>query len=105
MSRGRLWQALYFLQRIRTRTLSLVSERHGLDSDDFVHVDELPVDETRPMESALVASLSPDDLVPAIERASRVFLDELRRHDPALADRLDAPFSTLLEATQAAQNG
>lgn len=106
VSRGRPWQTLYFLQRIRTRTLSLASERHGSDADDFAHVDDLPREETRPMESALVGSLGRDVLVQAIERATRAFLDELRRHDRSLADRLDTPFSSLLEAiAQAARDG
>jgi predicted nucleotidyltransferase len=105
VSRGRPWQALYFLPRVRTRTLSLASERHGFDADDFAHVDELPAGETRPLESALVGALGRDALVQAIERATRAFLVELRRHDRGLADRLNTPFASLLEATQAARAG
>ena len=32
-NRGRGWQSLFYLQRIRTRTLALASERHGWDAD------------------------------------------------------------------------
>jgi predicted nucleotidyltransferase len=45
-NRERRWQSLYFLQRVRNRTLSLASERHGFDADDFVRVDDLPDAET-----------------------------------------------------------
>jgi nucleotidyltransferase-like protein len=100
-NRGRPWQALYFLQRIRNRTLALASERHGLDSDDFAHVDDLPTDETRPMESALVGSLEEGVLIEAIERAMRAFLDELGRHDRELASRLAEPFFALIDASRA----
>lgn len=41
-ARGKLWQSLYFLQRVRNRTLALACERHGLDSDEFKYIDALP---------------------------------------------------------------
>jgi predicted nucleotidyltransferase len=90
-NRGRPWQSLYFLQRIRNRTLALASERRGFDSDDFTHVDDLPADEVRPLEATLVANLEPDALRAAIGRATRAFLDELGRHDTDLARRLSQP--------------
>ncbi len=97
-NRGRKWQSAYFLQRIRNRTLALASERHGFDSDDFTRVDDLPADETSPMEATLVSSLGPDVLLEAIDRATRAFLDELRRHDQALADRLAEPFNAIQDS-------
>ena len=97
-NRGRKWQSAYFLQRIRNRTLALASERHGFDSDDFARVDDVPMDETSPMEATLVPNLRPDVLLEAIDRAARAFLDELRRHDPALADRLAEPFNAILDS-------
>jgi len=95
-NRGRKWQAAYFLQRIRNRALALASERHGFDSDDFARVDDVPADETSPMEATLVPNLRSDVLHEAIDRATRAFLDELRRHDQALAERLTEPFNALL---------
>ncbi len=95
-NRGRPWQSLYFLQRIRNRTLSLASERHGFDSDDFTRVDDLPKDETSPLEATLVASLEPEVLLGAIDRATRAFLDELARHDRDLADRLAEPLLAIV---------
>jgi predicted nucleotidyltransferase len=101
-NRGRRWQSLYFLQRIRNRTLSLASERHGWDADDFTRVDDLPADEIRLVEDTLVASLDREALLGAIDVASRAFLDELGRHDRALADRLSEP---LLDLVTASTNG
>ena len=100
-NRGRPWQSVYFLQRIRNRMLSLASERRGLDSQDFVHIDELPQDETFPLEATLVPNLERDVLLDAIELATRAFLEELARHDQALADRLAEPLVDLISASKA----
>lgn len=99
-NRGRKWQSAYFLQRIRNRTLALASERHGFDSDDFTRVDDLPAEETSPMEATLVPNLRTDVLLEAIDRATRGFLDELRRHDRDLADRLTEPFNAILKGAR-----
>jgi predicted nucleotidyltransferase len=94
--RGRLWQSLYFLQRVRNRTLALASERHGHDSDEFRHVDDLPPDERDPLLASLTGELERETLLRALGVATRAFLDELRRGDPALADRLGEPLLALL---------
>jgi predicted nucleotidyltransferase len=89
--RGRLWQALWYLQRIRNRTLGLAQERRGYYADFFDHADDLPTEELALLEDTLVASLDPASLLAAIEVATRAFLVELRRGDPALCDRLEGP--------------
>ncbi|HEX6658602.1 MAG TPA: nucleotidyltransferase domain-containing protein [Ilumatobacter sp.] len=99
-NRGRLWQSHYFLQRMRNRTLALASERHGWDSDDFTRVDDLPADEVRMVEESLVATLDRDALLGAVDVATRAFLDELGRHDRALADRLSEPLLELVNASR-----
>lgn len=99
-NRGKPWQALYFLQRIRNRTLALASERHALDADDFKHVDDLPPLERDPLLASLIADLERESLLRAIEVATRAFLDELRRGDPALADRLGQPLLTFVHASR-----
>jgi predicted nucleotidyltransferase len=101
-NRGRRWQALYFLQRIRTRNLSLASERHGLDSQDLVHVDELPPAEVEAVLGTLVTDLETPTLLRAIDVATRAFLDELRRGDSGLADRLEEPLGTYVSASRQA---
>lgn len=89
--RGRPWQALYFLGRIRNRTLALASERHGHDAEDAAHVDDLPQDELEPWTRTLASGLDTAELIVAIEVATRAFLTELERGDPNLAERLAEP--------------
>ena len=70
-NRDRPWQALYYLQRVRTRTLALASERHGFDADEFRHVDDLPANERDPLLATLVTDLDRASLLGAIEIATR----------------------------------
>lgn len=100
-NRGKPWQALFFLQRVRNRTLSLASERHGSESDEFAHVDELPADERDPLLASLVSELDRGTLLEAIDAATHAFLEELRRGDPGLARRLAEPLRTFVQASRA----
>jgi len=95
--RDRPWESLYFLQRVRNRTLALASERHGNDADEFRHVDDLPPGERDPLLASLPSDLGRSSLTSALDAATRAFLQELGRGDPALADRLREPLTTLLE--------
>jgi hypothetical protein len=99
--RGRPWQSLYYLQRVRNRTLSLASERHGFDADEFARVDDLPATETAALEATLVSNLDREALLGAIDLATHAFLDELGRHDRALADRLAEPLLEIVAASKA----
>ena len=99
-NRGRRWQSLYYLQRIRTRTLALASERHGYESDELPHVDEVPDDELAALEGSLVPDLEAPTVLDAVDVATRAFLDELRRHDDALAERLSEPLLGLVAASR-----
>ena len=98
-NRGRPWQALYYLQRVRTRTLALASERHGFESDEFRHVDDLPPSERDPLLATLVTELDRASLLRAIEIATRAFLAELERGDPSLEQRLSRPLSAFVRAS------
>jgi predicted nucleotidyltransferase len=89
--RGRPWQGLWYLERVRNRTLKLAQERRGFYADFFDYVDDIPVEELTPFEDTLVVSLDPESLLGAIEVATRAFLAELRHGEPALADRLEGP--------------
>jgi predicted nucleotidyltransferase len=89
--RGRPWQGLWYMGRVRNRTLKLAQERRGFYADFFDYVDDLPVEELTPLEDTLVVSLAPGSLLGAIEVAARAFLAELRHGEPALADRLEGP--------------
>jgi predicted nucleotidyltransferase len=86
------WQGLWYLERIRNRTLKLAQERRGFYAESFDYVDDLPLEELRPLEDALVFSLDDSvSLLGAIEVATRAFLAELAHDEPALADRLEGP--------------
>jgi predicted nucleotidyltransferase len=89
--RGRPWQSLWYMERVRNRTLKLAQERRGFYAEFFDYVDDLPVEELTPLEDTLIASLAPEPLLGAIEVATRAFLNELRYGEPALADRLEGP--------------
>jgi predicted nucleotidyltransferase len=89
--RDRPWQGLWYLERVRNRTLKLAQERRGFYADFFDYADDLPVEELRPLEDTLVVSLDPESLLGAIEVATRAFLAELRHGEPALAHRLEDP--------------
>ena len=62
-NRGKPWRSLYYLQRVRNRTLVLASERHGFDSDEFTHVDELPATDRDPLLGSLVSDLERTSLL------------------------------------------
>jgi predicted nucleotidyltransferase len=89
--RGRPWHGLWYLERIRNRTLKLAQERRGFYADFFDYVDDLPVEELRDLEDTLVVSLDPAPLLGAIEVATGAFLAELRHDEPALAEQLEGP--------------
>lgn len=96
--RGRPWQAIHFLGRIRNRTLTLASERRGYDAEDAAHADDLPPGELEPLTATLVATLDGAKLLAAIEAATHAFLEELRRGDPDLAGRLAEPLLLIVGA-------
>jgi predicted nucleotidyltransferase len=89
--RGRRWQGLWYLERVRNRTLKLAQERRGYYAEFFDYVDDLPLEELRALEDTLVFSLDPASLLGAIEVATRAFLAELGHDEPALAERLEGP--------------
>lgn len=76
--RGRRWQGLWYLERVRNRTLKLAQERRGFYADFFDYVDDLPGEELTPLEDTLVVFLDLD-------------LAELRHGEPGFADRLVGP--------------
>jgi predicted nucleotidyltransferase len=100
VERGRPWQAVFYLQRVRNRALSLASQRYGNYADFFDYVDDLPAEERAPLEGSLVGSLAEGDLVAAIESATGGYLAELRRGDPALAARLGPPLLEMVAAVR-----
>jgi predicted nucleotidyltransferase len=96
--RGRLWQALWYLERIRNRTLALAQERRGFYADFFDYADDLPDEQLAPLLQTLVASLDPSSLLRAVEVATEAFLDELRHGEPDLSVQLHDPLVDFVRA-------
>jgi predicted nucleotidyltransferase len=94
--RGRRWQALWYMERVRNRTLALAQERRGHFADFFDYVDDLPPDELAAVEPTLVDSVADDSLLRAVETAARAFLTELRHGDAGLSERLEGPLLQFL---------
>lgn len=88
--RGKPWQALWYTERVRNRTLRLAQERHGYWADFFDYADELPAEE-RSLEAAIVRSVDPEELLRALEAATLGLIAELRRGDETLAEKLEKP--------------
>jgi predicted nucleotidyltransferase len=99
LARGRSWRANHYLERLRECTLTMAAERRSLQTSEFKGMDELAPDDVEALESTLVHSLEPVELRRAFEAATVAFLAELRRNDPELADRLDAPLHEFLRVT------
>ena len=98
-NRNRPWQAIFYLQRVRNRTLALASQRHGHDAEEFKHVDDLPENERDPLLESLVGNLDQTSLIAAIEVATNGFVTELQRGNPDLAARLAPPLSAVIRAS------
>lgn len=101
--RGRRWQALFYLERVRTATLRLASQRRGFYAGELNYVDDLPNELLRALRPTLVASLEPTALLAGIAAAARGFLVELREVEPTLADDLER--TLLAFVATIAQNG
>jgi predicted nucleotidyltransferase len=89
IARGRPWRAQYYIGLLRWRTLTLATDRLGLDFSEYKGVDDLPADLRAALEDALPRSLALDELARAARSATTVFLGELRMQRPELADRLE----------------
>ena len=98
INRERPWRALLYLQRVRNRTLSLASERHGWDADEFARVDDLPAPERDPLLASLVGSFDTAALRASLRAATEAFLVELARGEPELARRLEGPLRLYVES-------
>jgi len=88
IERGRAWQAEYWVSSVRDQTLALACLRLGVPAFYAKRIHRLPTEVTLPLGETLVHSLEPEELRRALRAAARCFLDELRLHDPGLADRL-----------------
>ncbi|HEX5993541.1 MAG TPA: hypothetical protein VFY84_00225 [Jiangellales bacterium] len=62
------------------------------------YVDDLPAQDLTPHACTLVASIDRQALLAAIDTATRLFLDELRRGAPDLAEWLELPLREVVRA-------
>jgi len=76
---------------VRNRALALAQQRRGFYAEFFDYVDDLPAQKLTLHAGTLVASLDRQALLGAIDTATRLFLGELRRGAPDLAERLELP--------------
>lgn len=88
INRNRPWEAEYYISALRDHSLELACLRFGLPAIYARGTDELPREVTASYENALVRSLDSSDLRRALAGASRLFVDEVERADPALATSL-----------------
>lgn len=97
LARGRPWRAHHYIGFLRRRTLTLATDRLGLDFSEYKGVDDLPDEVLGPLEASLPRSLEADELRRATRAATQAFLDELRHVRPDLADRLELRLLAFLD--------
>jgi hypothetical protein len=97
LARGRPWRAQYYIGLLRWRTLTLATDRLGLQLGEYKDVDDLPDDVLAPLADSLPRSLDAGDLARAAEAATQAFLAELGRVRPELADRLEPRLLAFLD--------
>jgi predicted nucleotidyltransferase len=97
LARRRPWRAQYYIGLLRWRTLTLATNRLGLEFSEYKEVDDLPTEVLAPLANALPRSLEADELTRATRAATQAFLAELRRVRPELADRLEPRLLAFLD--------
>ena len=97
LARGRPWRAQYYIGLLRWRTLTLATDRLGLEFSEYKDVDDLPDDVLAPLADSLPCSLEAGELMRATRAATHAFLTELRRVRPELADRLEPRLLAFLD--------
>jgi predicted nucleotidyltransferase len=97
VARGRPWRAQYYVGLLRWRTLTLATDRLGLEFSEYKDVDDLPDEVLAPLADSLPRSLEAGELMRATWAATQAFLAELRRVRPQLADRLEPRLRAFLD--------
>jgi predicted nucleotidyltransferase len=97
LARGRPWRAQYYIGLLRWRTLTLATDRLGLEFSEYKEVDDLPDEVLAPLADSLPRSLEAGELMRATRAATHAFLAELRRVRPELADRLEPRLLAFLD--------
>lgn len=95
IARGRPWQAISMLDRLRGQVLALMCARAGLNAWQGREIDRLPARDLAKMEATLIGRLDVDDLDRARIDLTRLLLDEVIETDPDRAQRLQPAFDAL----------
>jgi hypothetical protein len=90
IARQKLWQAEYMISAMRDEILALACLREGLPVQHARGVDQLPADLTAPLEECLIPSLTRSEIKRAFAICTRVFVEEMQKHDPGLGAKLEA---------------
>ena len=100
IARGKFWQAEYMISGIRDNALALACVRHGLAADHGRGVDLLPKEVASQFEGSLVRQLDAVELARCFRTAMDGLLGEIRCADEALAGRLQAALSLLIDTAE-----
>lgn len=93
LERGRLREAEHWVGATRAQLTVLACARHGLPTRYARGADRLTAPVRADLDAALVTGLTAEEVGRALGSAATAARRELRAHDPALADRLDAALS------------
>ena len=88
IERGKPWQAEHWISAVRDHVLSLACVRLGYPARYGKGADLLPAAVLRPLEVTLPSSLAEAELRRTLAAVSGALLDELKRTDASLAERL-----------------
>jgi hypothetical protein len=97
INRGRFWQAEFWISGLRDNLLALLCIRFDQPYLHGRRIDQLPKDVTGPFENLLIRSLDQEELHRALNATARAFIDEIRRHDAYLANKIEKAILDFLE--------
>jgi hypothetical protein len=93
IARGKLWQAEWLISAARDHALALACVRLDLPALYARGVDRLPDSLRSGFEDAVVRSIDAKEMRRALAAMQRLYLEEVERSDPGLAERLEGVFS------------
>lgn len=97
IERERLWQAVHLISALRDHIFTLAGIRLGLPTTAGKGFDALPVELRTSLQRSLIASLDAGELRQALAASADALLDEVARHDPAVAASLTGPLRRALK--------
>jgi hypothetical protein len=95
IARQRRWQAEYMISGLRDQVLAVACLRHGVSVHQARGVDDVPLEATAPLVSALARSLGIDELERAFRAGVQGLLAEAAQVDAGLSERLAAPLAEI----------